>query len=137
MSRAGVCCEGGWRRRERDRRAAHPARAVGVPPVGPRGHVPLVRDVNQDPRQELQRIHRVGACGGALLLVGAVGHRLRGPVICQPLQGDGIPRTGPCEPGGERAIVLGNPQPSVHVEPGVRPRQHPGGLVRVNEIQPH
>ena len=33
----------------------------------------------------------------------------------------------------ERAIVLGDPDGGVHVEAGVRPRQHPGGLFLVEE----
>ena len=35
------------------RPAAHAARAVGVPPVVPRGHLPLVGDVGQHPREKL------------------------------------------------------------------------------------
>jgi hypothetical protein len=31
--------------------------------------------------------------------------------------------------GGERAFVLGDPHGGVHVKPGMRPRQHPRGLV--------
>ena len=36
--------------------AAHAARAIGVPAVVPRGHVALVRNVGQRPRQELQGV---------------------------------------------------------------------------------
>ncbi len=35
------------------RPAPHPARPIGVPPVLPRGHLPLVRDVGQHPREKL------------------------------------------------------------------------------------
>ena len=52
-------------------------------------------------------------------------------------QGDGIPRAVAREACRERAIVLGNPHRGMRVEPGVRPRQHPGGLVLVEESEAH
>jgi hypothetical protein len=48
--------------------------------VVPRGDVALVGDVDQDPGEELERVHGLGARRRALGLVGAIHHRLRGPV---------------------------------------------------------
>ena len=117
--------------------AAHAARVVGIPTVLPCGDVTLVRDVDQDPGEELQRVRRFGAGGGAVGLVGAIRHGLRASVVGQPLQRDGIPRAVAREPGGERAIVFRYPDGAVHVKPGVRPGQHAGGLLLVEEFQPH
>ena len=50
----------GRRRRQGFRRTPHSARAVGVPAIVPRGDVPLVRNVDQDPREELQRVDGLG-----------------------------------------------------------------------------
>ena len=43
----------------------------------------------------------------------------------------------PREPGGEGAIVLGHPDGGMQVEPGVRPPQHPDGLLLVEQRQAH
>ncbi len=43
--------------------------AIGIPAIVPRGDVALVRNVHQDPGQELQRVHRLGARRGPLRLV--------------------------------------------------------------------
>ena len=65
----------------------------------------------------------------AVGLVGAVGHGLGGPVIREPLQGEGIPRAIAREPDREGSIVLGNPHRGVDVEPRVRAvsTHHPRG----------
>ncbi len=44
----------------------YPARAVGIPAIVPRGHVALVRDVDQHARQELQRVGCLGTRRGRL-----------------------------------------------------------------------
>jgi hypothetical protein len=44
--------------------------------------------------------------------VGPVRHGLRGSVVGQALQRDGIPGAVACEPHRERAIVLGDPKGS-------------------------
>ena len=87
-----------------------------MPPIMPRGHVPLVRDVDQHPREGLQRAGCLGAGGGAFGLVGAIRHRLRGPVVRQALQCDGIPRAVPREPGGQGPTILGDPHRRMHSE---------------------
>ncbi len=100
------------------RSAPHPARPIGVPPAVPRGHLPLVRDVGQHPREKLQRVGGLGARGGALGLVGAVGHGLRGRVISEPLQRDRIPgavaratfREGRSSSGIQAAVWTWNPE---------------------------
>ena len=74
------------------RLAAQAAGAVGVPAIVPRGDLPLVRDVNQHARETRQRVSGLGARGGALGLVGAVGHGRGRAVGGQPLQGHEIPR---------------------------------------------
>ena len=89
-----------------------------------RRDVALVRDVHQEPGQELQRVHRLGPRRWPLRLVGAIRHRLSGPVVRQPLQRDGIAGAVAREAHRERAIVLGDPDGGVPVKPGVRPRQH-------------
>ena len=55
--------------------------------------------MGQHPREKLQGVGRLGAGGGALGLVGAIRHDLRRAVVRQPLQGDGIARAVPREPG--------------------------------------
>ena len=98
---------------------------------------PLVGDVDQDPRQELQRVGGLGAGGGALGLVGAVGHLPRGAVIRQPLERHGIPCAVAREALRKRPIVLGDPNGRVDMKPRVRPREHPGSLVVVEELAAH
>ena len=83
---------------------------------------------------ELTSYVEIGPRRWPLRLVGAIRHRLRGPVIRQPLQRDGMPRAVPGEPGRERAIVLGDPYRRMHVEAGVRPSEHAGGLVLVEPL---
>ena len=56
-------------------RAPPPAQPVGVPPGVARHHLVLVGDVRRDPREKLQRIHRLGAGRGALRFVGAIADR--------------------------------------------------------------
>ena len=60
---------------------------------------------------------------------GRGGHRLRGPVVGQPLERDRIPGAVPREAGREAPIILGDPHGRMHVEPRMRPSEHPGGLV--------
>ncbi len=86
-----------------------PARAIGIPAVVPRGHLPLVRDVDQHPGQALQRVDGRGPRRRPLGLVGVVGHGLGGPVIREPLQRDRIPGAVAREPAGEGAVILGHP----------------------------
>ena len=50
-------------------------------------------------------------------------------------QRDGIAGAAAREARRERAIVLGDPDGGVHVEAGVRPRKHPGGLFLVEECE--
>jgi len=105
--------------------------------IDPRSDVPLVGDVHQYPGQELERVGGLGARRRALGLIGRVRHRLGGAVVGQPLQFDGIPGTVAREAAGKRAIVLGDPDAGVHVEPVMLPRQHARGLVLVEQLQPH
>ena len=107
-----------------------PARAVGVPAVVPRGHVALVGNVDQHPRQELQGVLGFGARGGTLRRIGAVGHRLRAPVVRQPLKRHRIPRVVPREPGREGPIILGNPHRRMHVNSRMWPCEHAAGFTR-------
>lgn len=93
--------------------------------------------MDEHPREKLQRGRGLGAGGGALGLVGAIGDGLGRPVVGQSFQGDGIPCAVPREAGREGPIVLGDPDGRVHVEARVRPGEHPGGLVLVEELQPH
>ena len=102
-------------RRSRLGPAARAARPVGIPAIVPRRHVALIRDVDQHPREELQRVGGFGVGRGTLRLVGAIGHGLRGPVILQALERDRIPGAVPREPGREGAIVLRDPDGGVHV----------------------
>ncbi len=74
--------------------------------------MPLVRSVHEHPGQELERVGGLGARRGSVGLVGAIRHRLRGPVVRQPLQRDGIPGAVAREARRERAIVLGDPKGS-------------------------
>jgi hypothetical protein len=67
--------------------------------------------------------------------VGRAVLRLGGAVVGEPLQCDGIPGAVAREAGGERAIVLGDPNGRVHVESGVRPGEHARGLVFVEESE--
>ena len=67
----------------------------------------------------------------------SVGASRGGPVVRQPLHGDRMPRAVAREAGRDRAIVLRDPDGGVHVEPGVRPRQHPGGLILVEAVEAH
>jgi hypothetical protein len=99
--------------------------------------MPLVRDVHQHPSQELERVGRLGARRRALRLVGPVRHGLGGPVVRQPFERHGIPRTVPGEPSGKRAVLLRHPHGGVHVEPRVRPCEHARCLVLVEQLQPH
>ncbi len=69
--------------------------------------------------------------------VGPVRRGLGGAVVGQPLQRDGMPGAVAREAGGERAIVHGDPHGGVHVEPGMRPREHTRGLVFVEQRQAH
>ena len=93
--------------------------------------------MHEHPGQELERVHGLRARGRAFRLVGALGLGLGGPVVRQPSERHGIPRAVPGESGGEGAIVLRDPHGGVHVEPGVWPRQHPGGLVLVEQLEAH
>jgi hypothetical protein len=106
-----------------------PARAVGIPARIPCRDIPLVRNVHEHPSQELERVGGIGPRCWPIRLVGAIRHRRRGPVIRQPLQRDGILRAVPGESDRERANVLGHPYRCVYVESGVRPRQHPVGVL--------
>ena len=69
---------------------SHPARAAGVPAVGPRGRVAVVFNLHHNPCQELEWVGGFGTRCWALGVVGAVGDRFRGPVVRQPLQRDRI-----------------------------------------------
>ena len=60
----------------------------------------------------------------AFVLVGPIGHRLRGAVVRQALQRDGIPRAVLGEASGKRAIVLRHPDGRMDMEPRVRLGQH-------------
>ncbi len=93
--------------------------------------------MDQHPGQALQRVHGLGAGRWPLGLVGPGRHRLRAAVVRQPFQRDGIPRTVAREPGGEGAIVLRHPHGAVPVESGVRPRQHPGGRLLIEQREAH
>jgi len=134
---------GGWPRRRQPRRGddrgrpvrcrrlrlpPHAAGAIGIPAVVPRRDVPLVGDVDQHPRQELERVHGLGARRRAVGLVRPIDHDLGGTVVREPLSCDGIPCTVPGEPSGEGLVLLGHPDGRVHVESGVRPSQHARGL---------
>lgn len=59
------------------------------------------------------------------------------PVVGEPLQRDVVAGTIPGEARRERAIVLRHPDGGVHVEFGVRPRQHAGGLLRIEQPEAH
>ena len=72
-----------------------PRRAVRLTAVVPRGQVPRVRDMDPPPREELQRVGGLGAGGGARGRVGAVGPRLRAPVVGPPVERDRIPGAVP------------------------------------------
>jgi hypothetical protein len=65
--------------------------------------------MDQHPGEELERVYRLGARRRTVRLVGPVRHRLRGSVVRQALQHDGIPGAVAREAGGERAIVHGEP----------------------------
>ena len=91
---------------------AYATRAVGVPAIVPRGDVPLVGYVDQDAGEELQGVGCLGARGRALRFIGAVRHRLGGPVVGQPLKRDGIPGLVPRERARYGAIAVG-PEPAV------------------------
>ncbi len=94
----------------RRRLLAHASRTVGIPPVVRRRDVAFVGDMAPRPGQELQRVDGLGPRRWPLRHVGAIRHRLRGPVVRQPLQRDGIPCAVPGEASGERAIVLRHPK---------------------------
>ncbi len=97
----------------------------------------FVRDVDQHPGQELERVNRLGARRRALGLVGPVRHRRRGPVVGQPLQGDGIPRAVVRESGREGPVLLRHPDGRVDVEPRVRPGEHAGGRRLIKQLEAH
>jgi hypothetical protein len=78
-----------WRRDEGERPfprgrhhlLPHATRPIGIPAVVPRRDVARVGDVHEHPGEELERVGGLGPRRRALRIVGAVRHRLRGPVI--------------------------------------------------------
>ncbi len=74
-STSKICC-----------RSAAQRRAVGVPAIVPRRDVAPVGDVDEHPRQELERVGGLGARRRTFRLVGPVRHGLRGPVVRQPFR---------------------------------------------------
>jgi hypothetical protein len=125
-STSKICC----------RSAAHP-QAIGIPAVVPRGDVALVGDVDEHAGQELERVHNLRSRRRALGLVRPVRHGLGGAVMREPLQRDRIAGAVPGEPGGEGAIVLGDPDGRMNMEPRVRPREQARRLVLVEEFAAH
>ena len=87
----------------------HAPPAIGIPPVVPRGDMALVGDVDQHPRQKLQRLHGLSTRRWPFGLVRPVRHRLGGSVVGEPLQRDGIPRAVARQARLERAIVVWDP----------------------------
>ncbi len=70
-------------------------------------HLVLVRDVRDDARQELQRVHRLGTGRRPVALVGALAHRRAGAVVGEALEGHRISGTVARKPLGERCIAFG------------------------------
>ena len=96
-----------------------------------------VRHVRQHAREKLQRIHRLGPRRRAVRLVGAVAHAAFRRVVLGALERDGIARAVAREPERKRDIALRHEHRIVHVKPRVRPRQHPLGVLALEQSAPH
>ncbi len=91
------------------RQAPHPAASVGVPAIAAGGDLALLQDVDQRPREERQRSNRLGPRGGTCRLVGAGVDGLRGAVVGQSFQSEGVSRTVASEPKRKGPIILRDP----------------------------
>lgn len=94
----------------------------------------LCRGCGRARARETPRGRRSRCRWWAFRLIGAIHHRLRGPVVRQPLQRYGMPRALPREAGREGPIVLGDPHSGVHVAPRMLPGELAGGLAPIEQL---
>lgn len=114
--------------------ATHPR---GVPAIVALEDLALVRNVADDPGQELQDIRGLGARRRPGRLVGVVGDRVVVFLVRQAAERDGLAGAVASEPDGEAAVIGRDRDAVVHVEARVRPGEHPGRCVAIEQFAAH